>query len=327
MTILIVGATGTLGRQIVRRALDEGHSVRCMVRSYSRASFLREWGAELVGGDFCDPETIPPSFAEGDVTAVIDAATARATDSLSMREVDWQGKVNLIQAAKAAGVERYVFFSILNAEQHPDVPLMSIKHCTEQYLAEMGMNSTVLRPCGFMQGLIGQYAIPILEKQAVWIADRNSPIAYMNTQDIAKFAIRALRTPATEGKAFPVVGSRAWSADEIVRVCERLSGREAKVTRMPTGVLRTVRQGAGFFKWGRNLADRLAFAEILASGKPLTANMDETYATFGIDPAEITTLEDYLDEYFSRIMRKLKELDYEKSIAEKQNRRKKTLRF
>lgn len=316
MTLLVVGATGTLGRQVARRALDEGYKVRCLVRSFKKAAFLKEWGAELVAGDLCDPQSLPPAL--NGITAVIDAATNRPTDSLSIRQVDWEGKVALIQAAKAAGIERFVFFSILDAEKHSDVPLMEIKRCTELFLDEVGLNYTILRLCGFMQGLISQYAVPILERQAVWVTGNSSPIAYMDTQDIAKFAIRALSVPETEKQTFPVVGPRAWSAAEIISLCERLSGQEAKVTRMPLNLLRTVRRVSRFFQWGWNLADRLAFTEVLVTGRPLNAEMERVYQIFGLDPEATTTLESYLQEYFSRILKKLKELDYEKNRTKKQ---------
>ncbi|OUL23218.1 SDR family oxidoreductase [Nostoc sp. 106C] len=320
MTLLIVGATGTLGRQVARRAIDEGYKVRCLVRSTKKAAFLKEWGAELVSGDLCYPQTLPRAL-EG-VTAIIDAATSRPTDSLSIKQVDWDGKVALIQAAKAAGVERFIFFSILEADKYPEVPLMEIKRCTELFLAESGLNYTILRLAGFMQGLIGQYGIPILENQPVWVTGESSPVAYMDTLDIAKFAIRALSVPETEKQSFPVVGTRAWSAEDIISVCERLSGKDARVTRMPINLLRTVRGFLRFFQWGWNVADRLAFTEVLASGKPLNASMDGVYQVFGIDPQQTTTLESYLQEYFSRIMKKLKELDYEKNKTKKQKSKK-----
>jgi hypothetical protein len=135
----------------------------------------------------------------------------------------------------------------------------------------------------------------------------------MDTQDVAKFAVRALSVPQTDKGSFPIVGTRAWSGKEIISFCERQSGKEAKVTTVPLSIIRLVRQVLRFFEWSWNAADRLAFTEVLASGKPLTANMDEVYRVFGIDPQEIGTLEAYLQEYFSRIMRKLKELDYEKN--------------
>lgn len=318
MNLLVVGATGTLGRQVVRRALDEGHQVRCLVRSPRKAAFLKEWGAELVQGDLTAPETLKPAL-EG-VTAVIDAATSRATDSLTIKQVDWDGKVSLIQAAAAAGVERFIFFSILDAQNFPNVPLMEIKRCTELFLAESGLNYTILRPCGFMQGLIGQYAIPILDKQAVWITGESSPIAYMDTQDVAKFAVRALEVPETVNKSFPVVGTRAWGAYEIIRLCERSSGKEAKIARLPLNLLRAVRQILRFFQWGWNVSDRLAFTEVLANGKPLDAPMDEVYEVMGLDPKETTTLEAYLQDYFSRIMKKLKEIEFEKDKAKKKKK-------
>ncbi len=315
MNILVVGATGTLGRQVARRALDEGYKVRCLVRSPRKAAFLKEWGAELVPGNLCQPQSLQSALSG--VDAVIDAATARATDSLSVKQVDWDGKVALIQAAKAAGVERFIFFSILDAEKYPNVPLMEIKRCTELFLSEAGMNYTILRLCGFMQGLISQYGIPILEGQAIWVTGESSPIAYMDTQDIAKFAVRALTVPTTEKQTFPVVGTRAWSAEEIISLCERLTGKQAKVSRIPLNLLRIMRSSSRFFQWGWNVADRLAFAEVLAHGVPLTAEMDEVYQSFGLDPQETTTLESYLQEYFGRMLKKLKELDYEKTKTKK----------
>ncbi len=307
MSILVVGATGTLGRQIVRNALDEGYDVKCLVRNFQKASFLREWGAQLVQANLCGPKSLPPCFE--DVTAVIDAATSRPQDSAY--DVDWYGKVNLIKAALDANVEKYVFISILNCEKYPHVPLMDVKHCTEKFLEESGLNYTILRPCGFLQGLIGQYAVPLLEKQAIWVMGEAAPIAYMNTQDIARFAVRALTIPETNKRSFPLAGTRAWGGYELVRLCERLSGEDAKVSTMSLGLLRGVRKFANFFQWGWQFADRLAFAEVSAGSTPLDAEMDEVYSVFGLEKSEITTVEEYLGEYFNRILKKLKELDFE----------------
>lgn len=313
MKVLVVGATGTLGRQIARRALDEGHDVRCLVRSAQRAGFLREWGVELVRGNLSRPETLAPAM-EG-IDAVIDAATARPSESVM--DVDWHGKVNLIKATQAAGIKRFVFISILNSEKFPHVPLMSVKRCTEKFLAESDLDYTILQPCGFLQGLIGQYAIPILEKQSIWVMGEAAPIAYMDTQDIAKFAVKALDLPETINRSFPLAGTRAWGAYEIIRLCERKCGQSSKVSRISLGLLRAIRKVAQFFQWGWNFADRLAFVEVVAGSQALDAPMDEVYEVFGIPKEDITTLEDYMQEYFSRIMKKLKELDYDREKASK----------
>lgn len=318
MKILIVGATGTLGRQIVRYALDQDYQVRCLVRNTAKASFLKEWGAELIKGDICKPSTITPAL-EG-VEAVIDAATARATDSLSIKQVDWEGKLNLIKGVQQANIQRYIFFSILNAQDFENVPLMNIKYCTELFLQESGLNYTILKLAGFMQGLIGQYGIPILDNQSIWLSGENTPIAYMNTQDIAKFAIKALEIPETEQKSFPVVGTRPWTPDQIVELCETLSGKDAKISKIPLSLLRFLRKFTRWFKWTLNASDRLAFAEVLASGKPLDADMKEVYQIFQLDPQKITTLEAYLKEYFDRIMKKIREIDYEQSKMKKKKK-------
>ena len=97
MQVLVVGGTGTLGRQIARRAIDAGHQVRCVVRTPRKAAFLQEWGCELTRGDLLEPDSL--DYALEGVDAVIDAATSRPSDPRSVYVTDWDGKLNLIRAS------------------------------------------------------------------------------------------------------------------------------------------------------------------------------------------------------------------------------------
>ncbi len=113
------------------------------------------------------------------------------------------------------------------------------------------------------------------------------------------------------------MGTKAWGAYEIMNLCENLSGKNTRISRVSLTVLGILRRITRFCEWGQNTADRLMFAEVLASGKPQDAPMEDVYQTFGLDPKETTTLEEYMQEYFGRIMKKLKEIDYEKNKGKK----------
>ena len=307
MQVLVVGGTGTLGRQIARRALDAGHTVRCMVRSPRKAAFLQEWGCELTRGDLLEPASL--DYALEGQEAVIDAATARAGDPSTAWDVDWTGKQNLFAACRRSGLKRLVFLSLLNAAEHREVPLMDIKACTEAWLQASELDYTILRCAAFMQGLISQFAIPVLEGQTVWVSGSPTPIAYMNTQDIARFAVAALERDATVRGAFPVVGPRAWTTGEITQLCERYSSKEARVFRVPPALIRLMQAVTSFFAASLNIAERLAFAEVVGAGRAFDAAMEESYAAFGLDPAETTRLEDYLREYYDTILRRLRDME------------------
>ena len=307
MQVLVVGGTGTLGRQIARRAIDAGHQVRCMVRKPRKGAFLQEWGCELTCGALLDPGGI--DYALDGVDAVIDAATSRPDDSASVYTTDWDGKLNLLRACETAGVKRYVFLSLLAAEKHLNVPLMDIKFCTERLLADSSFDYTILQGVAFMQGLIGQIAIPVLENQTVWVSETPTAVAYMNTQDVARFAVAALERPETIRRSFPVVGPKAWTSEEIVQFCEKSSSKTAKVIRVSPFLIGLSQRVVSFFEQSVNMAERLAFAEVTGGGIAVDAPMDDTYSCFGLDPSETTPLESYISEYYETILKRLREME------------------
>ena len=309
MSLLILGGTGTLGRQIVLQALTKGYQVRCLVRNFRKANFLKEWGVELVYGDLTRPETIPLCLKG--ITAIIDASTSRPNDLDALKKVDWDGKLSLIEAAKAANIKRFVFFSAENVEQFKNIPLMKLKYGIEIKLKKSNIPYTIFRLTGFYQGLIEQYAIPILEDLPIWVTNENTYVSYMDTQDIAKFCLRSLQIPQTTNQTFYLSGLKGWISSEIISLCEQLAGQSAKVQRIPLIFLQFISSFFSFFEWGQNISDRLAFVEILNTEKNVAKPIIDLYKMFKIEPAEIIQLDDYFLEYFIRLLKRLRDINFE----------------
>nr|WKK50221.1 Ycf39 [Ochrosphaera neapolitana] len=305
MSLLVIGGTGTLGRQIVKRALDEGYQVKCLVRNLRRSVFLRDWGAELVYGDLALPETIPPALKG--VRVVIDAATVRPTDDYNAERIDWKGKIALLEAAKLADVKSFFFFSFIGAEKNLTIPLLNLKVKFAERLKESGINSIIFESAGFFQGLIEQYAIPTLEKQTIWLLKNIPATAYIDTQDAASIVVSSLNEVHDGQIVSPLVGVKAWTPEEIIQLCERLSGQKAKISYLPAFILTTLRSILRSLEFTWNIADRLQFSEILQ-------NPDREMQIVNIkSDSDLLTLERYLQDYFSKILKKLKETNYQQS--------------
>jgi len=309
MSLLIIGGTGTLGRQIVLQALTKGYKVRCLVRNFRKASFLKEWGVELTYGDLTKPETIPPCLKG--ITAIIDSSTSRPDELDSLKNVDWEGKLYLIEAAKAANIKRFIFFSAQNVEQFNNIPLMKLKYNIEQKLKRSKIPYTIFRLTGFYQNLIGQYAIPVLENLPIWVTNENMSVSYMDTQDIAKFCLRSLQLPKTENQLFFLSGAKGWVSSEIIQLCEQLAGQSAKVQQIPSFLINFVTNLLEFFEWGQNISNRLAFVQILNAENNFSKSTFELYKLFKINSSEIIQLDDYFLEYFIRLLKRLRDINFE----------------
>lgn len=311
MSLLILGSTGTLGRQIVKKALEEGFQVKCFVRNFRKAAFLKEWGAELIYGDLKIFDTIPRSLYG--ITAIIDASTSRAYDFNLTNIIELESKKIFIKAAKIAKVKRYIFFSIFNAYKYQDISLMNYKTQMESQLKQSGINYTIFTLCGFFQGLIQQYALPILDRQSIWITQETQAIPYIDTQDVAKFTIRSLSLQQTQNKVLPLAAPSKWTSFEIIELCERLSGQKSKISIIPLFILQSLRYLTNMFQWTWAISDRLAFTNLLTEKQLFKLSMYQFYEIFGVSSKDFNSLENYLQEYFSSILQKMKELNEEKS--------------
>ena len=315
MKILLVGATGTLGRQIAKQAIEEGHEVRCFVRNPRKASFLQEWGCELTKGNLLNSGDI--DYALQDIEVVIDSATGRPEDSKSIYETDWDGKLNLFNACESKKIKRVIFLSILLTEKFRNVPLMDIKYCTEKLLEKSNFDYTIFNCAAFMQGVIGQFAIPILDSQAVWMSGTPTKIAYMNTQDMAKIIVASVDNPRSYKISLPLVGTKAWDSEEVISLCEKYSNKKAKIFRVSPFLIKITQSVVSFFQDALNVSERLAFAEVTSSGVALDADMSNTFEVLDLKKEDVTSLESYIKEYYQQILKRLKEMEADLNIEEK----------
>ncbi len=315
MKILLVGATGTLGRQIAKQAIEEGHEVRCFVRNPRKASFLQEWGCELTKGNLLNSGDI--DYALQDIEVVIDSATGRPEDSKSIYETDWDGKLNLFNACESKKIKRVIFLSILSTEKFRNVPLMDVKYCTEKLLEKSNFDYTIFKCAAFMQGVISQFAIPVLDSQAVWMSGTPTKIAYMNTQDMAKIVVSSINKPKSYKLSLPLVGPKAWDSDEVISLCEKYSNKKAKIFRVSPFLIKATQNVVSFFQDALNVSERLAFAEVTSSGVPLDADMSTTYEVLELKKEDSTSLESYIKEYYQQILKRLKEMEADLNIEEK----------
>lgn len=306
MSILVIGGTGTLGRQIVKQALGEGYQVRCLVRDFRRSAFLKDWGAELIYGDLSIPSTLP--LALKGVTVVIDSATIRSTSNYTSETIDWRGKLALLEASKLIGIKKFIYFSVLNASKNPSIPLMDLKLKMENELEKSGLNYTIFQCSGFFQGLISQYALPVLESETIWLPGDSTPIAYLDTQDAAKAVIHCLNESNYDSAKVSLIGEKFWTPKEIIQLCERLSGKTAKISYIPTIAFGLLRRFFRLFEFTWNISDRLQFGEITNDSSRSIKPANEISW-----PMTRLGLENYLQEYFGKILKKLREANYQQS--------------
>jgi uncharacterized protein YbjT (DUF2867 family) len=170
MTILVTGATGTIGRQVIDQLVQRGVAVRALVRDPAKADFPA--GVEVVQGELLDPDALRGAFAGVSALFLLNAVVP---DEFTQALI-------ALNLAREAGVERVVYLSVIHSDRFVNVPHFAGKFGVERMIERMGFNATILRPAYFMNNELtikdavlayGVYPMPIGGKGLAMIDPRD----------------------------------------------------------------------------------------------------------------------------------------------------------
>ena len=247
-TVLVTGATGRQGGAVIRHMLPKGWKLRALTRNPDghEAQVLARQRVEVVQGDLEDPDSIArAAIGVYGIYSVQDFWAVGAK-----REVQ-QGK-NVANAAKKADIRHFVYSSVGGAERNTKIPHWESKWEVENYIRQLGLPATVIRPVSFMETYyIDQVEIGILKGKLADPIGGNKSYQTIATDDIGAFVALAFERPSEFiGKALEIAGSELTNV-EAAKAFSRVLGKPVKFQRIPLPVVRLLlgKEFHAMFRW------------------------------------------------------------------------------
>ncbi|MGO9083361.1 MAG: SDR family oxidoreductase [Streptosporangiaceae bacterium] len=224
--ILVTGATGTVGSEVVRQLIAAGQPARALVRPGSAVPKLNN-GAEIAAGDAGRPQTLEAALR----------GVERLYLLLPMTPALRQWDAGVIAAAQGAGVQLVVKHSNMGAEDEAGTTMQRWHRAGEMLIEKSGMAWTFIRPTGYMTNALG-WAGMIKSQGAVYAPGGDGRLAVVDPRDIAAVAVAALTEPGHEGRAYDVTGPEALSAAEQVKTISDEIGKPVTHIDIPESAAR-----------------------------------------------------------------------------------------
>lgn len=236
--VLVVGATGLVGSSVCQKLAGRGEKVRALVRATSsieRIEALSSSGVEIYAGDLKDPDSIATACRGVDAVISTASSTLSRQPGDSIQSVDTAGQLNLVEAAKRAGVGRFVFVSF---RRPPGMtfPLGDAKAQVES--AVKSLDYTIVQASWFMEvWLSPALGFDYANGAARIYGPGTSPISWVSFEDVAEICAVCLRHPAASHKIIEFGGPEALSPLDVVACFEKIGGRAFHVEHIPESAL------------------------------------------------------------------------------------------
>jgi NADH dehydrogenase len=275
MKVLVTGGTGFVGPKVVHALRAQGREVRALVRRPERATQLAAWGTELVRGDVTDPPSL--RAAVDGCTHVVHLVAIIKGSPADFERVMTQGTKDLVAAAKAAGIERFVLMSALgtSAATKDTVPYFASKWAMEQETLQSGLEYTIFRP-SFVFGQDGG-VLPTFIKQV-----RYSPVVTVIgsglqrlqpiwVENVAQYFSRGVDDPQAANRTFEIGGPDIVTWNELYLTIAKVLGKRRKLVHIPTSLARAAAQLTQRIPGAPLTTDQIAMIE---AGDNVVSNTD-----------------------------------------------------
>ena len=245
--ILVSGATGLLGGEVCRLLAEAGKPVRALVRptaDTAKIENLKSLGVSLVEADLKDSSSLDEACRGVDSIISTASSTFSRQEGDSIQTVDNEGQIRLVDAAKKAGVKRFVFVSFRN-DPAVQYPLTVAKRAVETHLKESGLGYTILQASWFMEiWLSPAVGFDYANAQAQIYGEGQNKISWVSFKDVAKFALASLGNASAENAVIEVGGPEPLSPLEVVRTFEDVGSIPFTVSHVSKEQLETQMAGA-----------------------------------------------------------------------------------
>ena len=228
MKVVLAGAFGKLGSDILRALVRDGHDVLAVDMVLRELDGI-EGSYEKKQVDVTKPEQLK-GLCDGADAVITTVGLTRTSAEVTNYDIDYQGNLNLLNEAKRAGVKKFAYVSVLKADKAPKVPMLHAKYLLEEALKASGIDYVIFRPTGYFYDIAKVFK-PMIEKGEVTLLGKEPVSAnVIDTTDLADFMLLHL---GDKNKTYDIGGTETYTYEEIARMFFAAAGKEPVIKHAP----------------------------------------------------------------------------------------------